>query len=201
MRRGWGLALIVIAGCGGAPAAGGATEPGAPEPASGPIVASEGALNAPPPSAATGGESTPEPAAAEGAEILAVAPGFRPDPIVRRGPGGGPVSAEAIHPDCRGYITAEPSYLLKVDAAMTLRLLVHMQGDATLVVQLADGRVMCNDDSEGLDPIVEGAFPPGRHRVFVGTYGEHGVGTAYTFAVTTQATLTTQALDGLAITP
>lgn len=168
------------------------------------IVPSEGALNGPLDTAAIAAAAPPPAVAASptGAEMISVAPGFRPDPIVRRGQGGGPVPAETIDESCRGYITAEANYLLKVDAALTdLRLLVHMEGDATLVVQLADGSVRCNDDTEGLDPIVDGRFPPGRHRVWVGTYSESGVGTAYTIAFTRQPTVTTRALDGMAVSP
>jgi hypothetical protein len=132
-----------------------------------------------------------------------VAPGFRPDPIIRRGRGGGPVPAESIDESCRGYIQVEPTFLLKVDVAVPdLRVLVHMEGDATLVIQLEDGRVLCNDDSEGsLDPMIMGGFPPGRHRVWVGTYSESGVGTDYTIGFTRQPTVTSQGLDGMPTTP
>ncbi|AKF07662.1 hypothetical protein [Sandaracinus amylolyticus] len=207
MRRATaGLALFVLAACGGASSTTStSTTPSgssslAPV-ATGPIVPSEGALNGPPPSAGAtapdvSATSTPTPAA-EG-EILTIAPGFRPDPIIRRGQAGGPLPAESISPDCRGYVSSAPSFLLKVDAPVpSLRVLVHMQGDATLVVQLAEGRVLCNDDTEGLDPIVEGAFPAGRHRVFVGTYGEDAAGTPYTLAVTTQSSLSTVAIESL----
>ncbi|UJR79742.1 hypothetical protein [Sandaracinus amylolyticus] len=207
MRRATaGLALFALAACGGAsstttasttPSSSSTTAPVA----TGPIVPSEGALNGPPPSASA---TTPDVSSASSAtaptegEILTVAPGFRPDPIIRRGQAGGPLSAESIGPECRGYVASAPSFLLKVDAPMpSLRVLVHMQGDATLVVQLADGRVLCNDDTEGLNPIVEGAFPPGRHRVFVGTYGEAGAGTPYTLAITAQSSLSTLAIESM----
>lgn len=161
------------------------------------IVASEGALNAPPPdrtATATAAASAGEPAD----DMISVAPGFRPDPIIRRGRGGGPVPAESRDESCRGYVRVEPSYVLKVDAAMArLRILVAMRGDATLVVELADGRILCNDDSEGLNPIVEGAFPQGRHRVWVGTYSASGVGTPYTIAFTAQPTLGTGLIEAM----
>lgn len=200
MRRAWGLTFILLAACGAPPR--GANEPARAveeEPArpSGPVVASEGAVNRPA-SAQPIAPAPPPPPPAEAGELISVTPGFRPDPVVRRGRAGGPVSAERIHPDCRGFVAAEPSFVLKLDQAMpSLRLLTHMQGDATLLVELADGRVMCNDDREGLNAIVEGAFPPGLHRVFVGTYGRRGTGTPYTFAVTTQPALTTYAIESL----
>ena len=169
----------------------------------GEVVATEGSMNGAPPSpGGAGTSSTPEEDTTI-VEMIAVRPGFQPDPIVRTGVGGGPVDASTLDESCRGYITAEQQYDLKVDAAMTsLRVLVHMSDDATLVIRLADGTYLCNDDSEGLNPIIgPGRIPPGRHRVFVGTYSPSGVGTRYTIAFTSQPGLTTHALDGMAITP
>jgi hypothetical protein len=213
MRR--GLALVVVlslSACGGGADATSAASASttSPTPASTTtaggataIVPSEGALNGPLDAAAiAAAQPATPPEATTGGEIISVAPGFRPDPIVRRGLGGGPVSADSIDESCRGFIQHEPTFLLKVDAALPdLRVLVHMEGDATLVIQLADGTVLCNDDSEGLDPMVAGAFPPGRHRVWVGTYSESAVGTAYTIGFTRQPTVSSGALDGMPTTP
>ena len=48
--------------------------------------------------------------------------------------------------------------------------------DITLVVHRPDGTFLCNDDSEGFNPMVEGNFSPGRYRVWIGSYaqGENG---------------------------
>jgi hypothetical protein len=195
--------------CGGAAASGAAasgastTAPGttgALRPR-GPIVASEGAINGTrqePPLADSVATGSP----AESADMLvSIGPGFVPDPIVRRGVAGGPMPAASMAEFCAGYLPEQPSVLLKVEPGLSgLRILVHTQGDATLVVQLANGRILCNDDSEGLNPIIEG-IPPGRHRVWVGTYGTSDIGTPYTIAFTQQPTLATYGLDGLPTTP
>lgn len=197
------IALLPAGGCGAAATSTqtATTTPSAPT-AAAPIVPSDGALNGPPdaPPAITTAATTTAPGGA--GEIIALPPSFRPDPIVRRGSAGGPIDAAALDESCRGYITSEPTYLLKLDTPLPdLRVLVHMQGDATLVVQLDDGTVLCNDDSEGLDPIVEGRFPAGRHRVWVGTYSSDAVGAPHTIAFSRQRSLPTIALDGLAATP
>ncbi|MDQ3038039.1 MAG: hypothetical protein M3Y87_36930, partial [Myxococcota bacterium] len=202
------IALLPL-GCGGGAATTSTSTTTGPTAASAPsitepIVPSEGALNGPPAAPPAIAETATASTSAPGSpgEIIALPPGFRPDPIVRRGTGGGPIDAASIDGSCIGYITSEPTFVMKLDGAVPdLRVLVHMQGDATLVVQLADGSVLCNDDSEGLDPIVEGRFPPGRHRVWVGTYSESGAGASYTIAFSRQRGLSTMSLDGMAETP
>lgn len=194
------VATIVIAwGCGATPTSEriGATAP------PGRLVASEGAQNESAPSTILDAGTTPseDPALLD---TIAVAPGFRPDPIVRRGRAGGPRDAEHIDPSCRGHIAAEPNHILKVDAVVPdLRVLASIHGgDATLLIELANGGVLCNDDSEGLNPIVAGHLPIGRHRVFVGTYSPTDPGgEPYTLAFTATPTLSTTQLDATPVTP
>jgi hypothetical protein len=178
------------------------------------IVASEGAVNR---AASSSGGARPSgtgevasaSASARGGggdagdgEILSFEPGFRPDPIIRRGIAGGPRSADTFEPSCPGFVSAAPSFLLKVDRALAeLRILVSTQGDATLLVQLEDGRVLCNDDTEGLNPVIAAPLPAGRHRVWVGTYGSDVTDLAYTIAFTAQAALSAAAIDALPATP
>ncbi len=203
-------ALVALSGCAAAsPQPSGdrmGTAPGSSSSGAEPIVASAGSRNgapvasAPAPSsadAAPGSPSTPAGA------LLALGPSFQPDPVVRRGQAGGPVRADTRDPSCRGYITAEPSYTLKLDAPIAdLRVLVAMSGDATLVVQLENGQMLCNDDSEGLNPAISGtSFPAGQHRVWVGTYSEDAVGSQFTIAFTRQLGLSTHAHDGMPVTP
>ena len=189
---------IALLGCGGGgqsarPAA--ATVPAT----AGPIVASEGSQNgaeAPPLPSAGPDAGTAAPETTE--DIVTVRPGFRPDPAIRAGSAGGPREAGLLDEACRGYITDAASHVLKVDAPVSgLRVLVAMRGDATLVIQLEDGRYLCNDDSEGLNPILTGPFPPGRHRVWVGTYSlAPPGGIDYTIAFTADPSLTTAAIEG-----
>ncbi len=103
---------------------------------------------------------------------VSLTPGFTPDPIVMSGSAGGPVQASTLGPNCVGWVAAQPS----IEATITtqfplLRMIVDGQSaDLTVMVQLPDGTYLCNDDSEGLNPMVEGAVAPGLMRVWVGTY-------------------------------
>jgi hypothetical protein len=188
---------IALLGCGGGGDGRGTTAASAGEPA--PIVASAGSQNGgdpPPPIPADAG--TDAGSATAGEDIISVRPGFRPDPAIRTGTAGGPRDAETLDETCRGYIAGAPSHVLKVDAPVSgLRVLVAMRGDATLVIELADGRYLCNDDAEGLNPILTGPFPTGRHRVWVGTYSETPPGgVAYTIAFTADPSVSTTAIEG-----
>ncbi|MDQ3033350.1 MAG: hypothetical protein M3Y87_13100 [Myxococcota bacterium] len=133
---------------------------------------------------------------APGAPIT-IAPGFLPDPQTARGVAGGPVSASTMGPTCRGYITATPSHVLTTTGAFTnLRVIVSAQSDTTLVIQRSDGTVLCDDDSEIFNPIIEGAFPPGVHNVFVGTYSAATAGAPYTVGFTELGSVTAASLAG-----
>ena len=75
--------------------------------------------------------------------------------------------------DCNGYVSTNPSHVMTLGAAFPhLRVMVHAAGgaDTTLMVRRPDGTFLCNDDSEGLDPMVEGEFPAGEYGIFVGSY-------------------------------
>lgn len=104
--------------------------------------------------------------------ITPLADGFSPDPMILVGAAGGPRDARSIHPTCNGHVALVPSHTLSVETPMSsLRIFAHAEGDTTLVVQLSDGRFVCNDDGEGTDPIVDiENLPIGQHHVFVGTY-------------------------------
>jgi hypothetical protein len=176
-----------------------------------PIVPSEGAINgAPDVPRSRSGEPEPPASTPPVDSTIALTRSFRPDPIVRRGLAGGPVPADRLVPTaqtsdpgrCVGFFSEAPSYELKLEAPIPdLRVLVHSEGDATLVIALADNRYLCDDDHEGLDPVIEGAFPAGRHRVWVGTFQRSGIGTPYTIGFTRQASLSTHGLASLPTTP
>ena len=102
--------------------------------------------------------------------VTALTPGFSPDPMILRGSAGGPTDASTQNPMCRGFVGLLPSHTLQLASPMPLRILAHSDADTTLVVRLADGSYLCNDDTDGHDPVVEGSFPAGDHDVFVGTY-------------------------------
>lgn len=139
-----------------------------------------------------------------GSNSFMVAPGFTPDPRTADGEAGGPFDASTRNAQCRGWIGAVSDHTLHVTQPFTnLRVVVASPQDTTLVIQLSNGTYMCNDDSEGLNPIVEGAFPAGIHRIYVGTYARNATA-PYTIAVTELASTTAASLRddvGAAPTP
>ena len=48
-----------------------------------------------------------------------------------------------------------------------VRVFVHSNIDTSLVIRSAGGGVYCDDDSEGLNPVVDEAFVAGRYEIFV----------------------------------
>ncbi len=98
--------------------------------------------------------------------------GFLPDPHVVPGQAGGPIAAQNVDGSCRGHISAQPNHVLMSQTGFRqLRIAVNAGSlDTTLVVMLPNGQVVCNDDSEGYNPLVAVSAPPGPVRVWVGTY-------------------------------
>ena len=128
---------------------------------------------------------------------LPLSPGFMPDPIVQQGAAGGPVDASAAAPGagCTGHIAQQPNHVLQVTAPFSrLRIVVSSRADTTLMVRGPDGSVRCVDDTNGdVNPVLEGAFAPGPHTVFVGTY-QPGAPAAYVIGFTELAQVTPQTL-------
>lgn len=86
------------------------------------------------------------------------------------GMAGGPVSAMDLDGSCRGYIPTAPQIQFDVPMTATLVISASSGVDTTMMVVGPDGRVWCNDDTNGLDPQVSDTFSPGHYRVFIGTY-------------------------------
>lgn len=105
---------------------------------------------------------------------VTVTRGFRTDPYVMEGTAGGPVaSAQMGFPrQCPGFFPTEPQHTLVLPADMPyLRIEAPSEGDSTLAIVTPDGNVWCDDDSAGnLTPRLEGMFPAGVYRVFVGHF-------------------------------
>ena len=106
---------------------------------------------------------------------IALAAGFAPDPTVVATTAGGPVSASSMAPPdvfCAGSIGVTPNITLTTTTAIAgLRVLVRSTEDTTLMVRLADGRVLCDDDGGGYpNPAVMGDFPPGVTQIYVGSF-------------------------------
>jgi hypothetical protein len=106
-------------------------------------------------------------------EDFDLSPGFVPDPAIGTGLSGGGVDATAhgntSHGACTGMIDRNPDHtmVLRRDFSQ-LRVHVVSQHDTSLVIQGSDG-LRCNDDSDGLNPVVEGYWPAGTYRIYVGS--------------------------------
>jgi hypothetical protein len=122
--------------------------------------------------------------------------GFIPDPHTASGTSGGNIDASTWQAGCNGFVTQQPDHLFVAATAFAnLRVLAHSQGDITLVVQKPDGTYICNDDTEGTDPVVAGAFPAGTYKIWIGSY-QAGTNSPYTVGFTELPSVTTASLGG-----
>lgn len=123
---------------------------------------------------------------------FSLAPGFVPDPQTATGTAGGLTDASSLGPGCRGFIAATPNHVLTATAPFP-NLIIAVNGgsaDLTLVVQRPDGSYLCNDDADGLHPMVSGPFAAGEHRIFIGSYNAQAVGSAYRIGISELPTTT-----------
>jgi hypothetical protein len=113
---------------------------------------------------------------------VAIAPGFSPQPMTATGLAGGAQLASTLASGCLGNIPMSPQHILEVTAPMgNLTIMVNAHGaDATLVVRMPDGTFRCNDDTDGLNPVVTGPVGPGRVEIYVGAYSTDSTSSAYT---------------------
>lgn len=144
---------------------------------------------APPPATTVLAGGGPQLPSLTPAEAVPVSPGFA-DPMIFHGLAGGPRdAASSFGPDCRGQLPMQPSHRFRLEASYPyLRIMARGDSDLTLVVRSAAGIVRCNDDSDGLNPVVEGAFEPGEYDVYVGLYSAGGA-TPYDLGVSTNLTV------------
>lgn len=113
--------------------------------------------------------------------------GFMPDPFrvnIRSG-GSMDTSRMSLSPGCRGYVTAQPDYILMYNnAASFVRFYFRPNNgngprrgrDTTLVINDARGNWHCDDDGGGnFNPMVDISNPPsGQYDIWVGTYDGSG---------------------------
>jgi hypothetical protein len=75
-----------------------------------------------------------------------------------------------------GWIATAPDYRVNFTAGsadLTLIFSVQSEADTTLVINDSQGNWLCNDDSDGLNPVVHIDAPvSGQYDVWVGTYSE-----------------------------
>lgn len=86
---------------------------------------------------------------------------------------GGQYHASSLGNNCAGYIANAPDYTINFQGRgrVPLELSAHSHADTTLVVSGPNGRVHCNDDSNGLNPALSIHNPQaGQYAVWVGTF-------------------------------
>jgi hypothetical protein len=107
--------------------------------------------------------------------VIDLVSGFQPDPHSVAISAGGPYNAYQI-PECVGFIATAPDYRVNFtagDAGLPLVFMVQSEADTTLVINDAQGNWVCNDDTDGLNPVVRFDTPAsGQYDVWVGTYSE-----------------------------
>ncbi len=115
----------------------------------------------------------------------ALTSGFLPDPHLVTGTSGGTVSAAELDigkaSNCAGFVSGAPNHVLTLNSSFNyLRFDVASSGDTTLVLHGPSGW-MCNDDTVGFNPRLDGPFVPGTYRIWVGSY-DRGRNHDYTLA-------------------
>lgn len=109
--------------------------------------------------------------AASAQQVVTLSAGYLPDPRVLSGVSGGPVPAMQVQRNCRGYIPAEPTFIMNTPTGFNfLRIFAESSGDTTLMVRSTTG-TWCADDTYGANPGVDlSALGPGRYDIYVGSY-------------------------------
>lgn len=100
--------------------------------------------------------------------------GFTPDPMTVQLTAGGGIEARTVDDSCRGNIATAPDYQITyTSGTYPLIISVLSEVDTTLVINGPDGQWYCNDDTNGLNPVVTfpAPAPGGTYDIWVGTYG------------------------------
>lgn len=115
-----------------------------------------------------------DPGAAATSGGTRVRAGFTPDPIRVSIYSGGSIDASRLGGACVGMIASAPDYEFTYTAgSFPLSFGVVSNGDTSLVINGPDGRWYCNDDAQGLNPILTWGRPQsGSYDVWVGAVGE-----------------------------
>jgi hypothetical protein len=114
-----------------------------------------------------------------GSDILALSPGFSPDPLEIRGVSGGtiPASQAAGQEDtptgaCVGFVDTPPDHTIELKGYFDyLKIQVESAEDTTIVIR-GPGGTWCNDDFQDKNAGVEGQWLEGAYQVWVGTYNK-----------------------------
>ncbi|MFN3449881.1 MAG: peptidase S1 [Roseococcus sp.] len=99
---------------------------------------------------------------------------FMPDPQVVNVTAGGNIPAERLGgASCVGTIADAPDVRLNYRAGQGLPLYISVRSnaDTTLVINLPNGRWICNDDFDGLNPGIVFTHPmSGQYDIWIGHY-------------------------------
>ena len=104
-------------------------------------------------------------------------PQFVANPLTFKGMSGGAITAREITKTentatgyCDGFVDRQPNHILKLNSFFNfLKVEVASQADTTIIIQ-GPGGVWCNDDTDNVNPIIEGQWQPGIYRVWIGSY-------------------------------
>lgn len=98
---------------------------------------------------------------------------FQPDPYRISLTAGGPIDVSRQINGCFGFIADAPDYRLQyTPGGFSLFFYVDAPEDTTLVINAPDGSWYCDDDTRGLDPVVQFPSPmAGQYDIWVGTWG------------------------------
>lgn len=103
-----------------------------------------------------------------------LAAGFLPDPFITTMFGGGGIdlTTAGVGAGCAGFVNTVPDYVIGwTGQSNRLRIFYLSTGDSTLLVQTPSGQFVCNDDFDGLNPLVDISGPAeGEYRIWIGSY-------------------------------
>lgn len=89
-----------------------------------------------------------------------------------RGSVYGTVSASAVSPSCRGYLTSAPQLRLVTRTPRRVSITATSSTDLTMLARGSGGDVLCADDSNGsTNPTIEADIAAGETTVWIGSYG------------------------------
>lgn len=146
------------------------------------------------PSSGSGGGNTPplNPGAEPNFGARELAPGFAPVAIDVVSGGSVPAMESVAGASCRGHVSPQPDFNFTLSGDQPqLRVFVDHaanNADTTLVMQMADGSYLCNDDTNGSNPQIDvPVATAGVVHVWVGSYSD-GVQARARLNITQRAT-------------
>jgi hypothetical protein len=100
-----------------------------------------------------------------------LSPGFLPDPFIISYVAGGSEPASQYGAECRGNVASEPDHILYLSAFDYLKVSVQSSSDTTLVIYGEPYNTWyCDDDTEGLNPVIAGSWLAGYYYIYVGSF-------------------------------